>query len=167
MSKQNQAARAQAGMRADPVPRGEHRQRRMIMAGLVLGVLVVAGGLLRAGENSPFKGLPDLLSTQRALPAGTLHVDDLFADLKGYQGSIVVRGVMAVPAKDPQLFVMIDSREARVCKDLSCAKRYLPVKTAEPRPKPWEEVNVRGTLVTDGRMTYLQADSVENLGSIK
>ena len=69
--------------------------------------------------------------------------------------------------KDPTLIGLIDSREARVCKDLHCAKQYLPVKTSGAVPKPWDELNVRGKVVTDAKMTYLQAESIENLGPIK
>lgn len=114
-------------------------------------------------------GLPDLLGVPpRPLPAGALHVQDLAADMKGYQGTILVRGVMAVASpNDPKLFGLIDSREAKVCQDLHCAKFYLPVKTTGALPKPWDELNVRGKIVSDARQTYLQAESLENLGPIK
>lgn len=114
-------------------------------------------------------GLPDLLgANQRALPAGVLQVEDVMADTKGYQGTILVRGVMAVaPPDHPGMFAMIDSREARVCKDLHCAKNYLPVKTGGSLPQPWDELNVRGKIVKGERFDYLDAERVENLGSIK
>lgn len=141
--------------------------RKQFLAGiLIAGVAVMIGGLLWAGDQSA--GLPDLLGTQRALPSGALHVDDIAADMQGYKGTVLVRGVMAVPsANDPTRFAMIDSREARVCKDLHCAKTYLSVKTSDTLPKPWDELNVRGSVVSDGKKAYLQAESVENLGSIK
>lgn len=114
-------------------------------------------------------GLPDLLGAPpRPLPPGALHVQDLAADMKGYQGEILVRGVMAVVSpNDPKLFGMIDSREAKLCKDLHCAKFYLPVKTSGDLPKSWDELNVRGKIVSDMKSTYLQAERIENLGSIK
>ena len=65
------------------------------------------------------------------------------------------------------VFGMIDSREAKYCRDLKCAKFYLPVKTTGAVPKPWEELNVRGKIVSDAQQVYLQAESVENLGSIR
>ena len=114
-------------------------------------------------------GLPDLLGAPpRPLPPGALHVQDLAADMKGYQGVILVRGVMAVASPtDPKFFGLIDSREAKFCQDLHCAKFYLPVKTNGSVPKPWDELNVRGRIVSDATQTYLQAESLENLGPIK
>lgn len=143
------------------------KSRKTLMVGvMLLGMAAMIGGLLWARDKSA--GMPDLLGTQRALPPGALHVEDVAADMKGYKGTVLVRGVMAVAsANDPTIFAMIDSREARVCNDLYCAKRYLPVKTSGAIPKPWEELNVQGSILSNGKMTYLQAESVENLGSIK
>lgn len=142
----------------------------------VVGVLFVAaawvmGGGLSTGGNAANAGLPDLLGkAQPPLPKGALQVQDLEADPKGYTGSILVRGVVAkVSPYDPHLFGLIDSREARVCQDLHCAKWYLPIKVKDANLKPWDEVNLRGTMTEDKvkQMVYLRVDSVENLGSIK
>ncbi|MHB1291268.1 MAG: hypothetical protein ACYCY5_03670 [Sulfuricella sp.] len=144
---------------------------RWIVGALALGSALVAGSALLAGGNVANAGLPDLLGkAQPTLPKGALQVQDLEADPKGYTGRILVRGVVAVASpSDPHLFGLIDSREARVCKDLHCAKFYLPVKVKDTKLKPWDEVNVRGTMTEDAakKMVYLRADSVENLGSIK
>lgn len=145
--------------------------------GLVIGItlvgIAIAIGLGKwaADMSTPEQGLPDLLGkAQPQLPEGALQVQDVQADPKGYTGSILVRGVVAVVSPtDPQLFGLIDSREARVCKDLHCAKWYLPVKVKDATLRPWDEVNVRGTMMeapTD-KLVYLAADAVENLGSIK
>lgn len=144
-------------------------RRLLLLAVGLAGAAVIGGGLLWASDRSAFSGLPDMLgSNQRALPADALHVEELAADMKGYQGTILVRGVMAAaPPDHPGMFAMIDSREARVCSDLKCAKTYLPVKTGGPLPKSWDEINVRGKIVTGDRFDYLDAQSVENLGSIK
>ena len=143
-----------------------HRRQILVLGTVaLLGSALTVGGLLWAGGN---RFLPDLLGSQRALPPDALQVDDVMADLKGYQGTILIRGVMAVALpNDPTLIGLIDSREARICKSLHCAKQYLTVKTSGPVPKPWDEMNVRGEVVSDAKMTYLQAESVENLGSIK
>lgn len=142
-----------------------------IAGSLVLGAALVTGGALLGGGNAANAGLPDLLGkAQPPLPKGALQVQDLEADPKGYTGKILVRGVVAkVSPNDPQLFALIDSREARVCKDLHCAKWYLPIKVKDANLKPWDEVNVHGTMMEDTtkKMVYLRADSVENLGSIK
>lgn len=144
--------------------------------GIVIAVLVALAalgyvGVRLAQQQFPATagGLPDLLGVPpRPLPPGALQVQDLAADTKGYQGTILVRGVMATASPgDPKLFVMIDSREAKVCQDLKCAKFYLPVKTTGSVPKPWDELNVRGKIVSDAKLTYLQAEGIENLGPIK
>ena len=146
------------------------KQRRHWIAGaLVIAAAWVMGGGLLTGGNAA--GLPDLLGkVQPLLPKGALQVHDLQADPKGYTGRILVRGVVAlVSPYDPQLFGLIDSREARVCRDLQCAKWYLPVKVQAMTLKPWDEVNVRGIMTEDKvkKTVYLRADSVENLGSIR
>lgn len=133
---------------------------------------VMMAGLLWALTNwASAAGLPDLLGkAQPPLPKGALQVQDLEADPKGYTGRILVRGVVAkVSPNDPQLFALIDSREARVCQDLHCAKFYLPIKVKDANLKPWDELNVRGTMAEDParKLIYLQADSVENLGPIR
>lgn len=147
------------------------KQRRYWIAGaLVISAALVMGTALLAGGNA--KGaLPDLLGkAQPPLPKGALQVQDIEADPKGYAGRIMVRGVVAAASpSDSQLFALIDSREARVCKDLHCAKWYLPVRVKDSNLKPWDEVNVRGIMTEDpvNKKIYLLADSVENLGSIK
>ena len=148
------------------------KQRRYwIAAALVLGAALVTGAALLAGGKATSAGLPDLLSkAQPPLPKGALQVQDLAADPKGYTGSILVRGVVAKFApNDPHLVGLIDSREARVCRDLNCAQFYLPIRVKDTNLNPWDELNVRGTMAEDPnkRMVYLRADSVENLGSIK
>lgn len=147
------------------------RNRKIWLAAALIGGTAALGGLLWKANQTAAAQLPDLLGkTQPALPAGALQVQDLQADPRGYTGSIVVRGVVAmVSPYDPLLFALIDSREARVCKDLQCAKFYLPVKVNASNLNPWDEVNVRGTMTEapDKRKPYLLADEVENLGSIK
>jgi hypothetical protein len=145
------------------------KQRRYWIAGaLFVAAAWVMGGGLSTGGNV---GLPDLLGkAQPLLPKGALQVDDLKSDPKGYTGSILVRGVVAKFApNDPHLVGLIDSREARVCRDLNCAQYYLPVKIKDANLKPWDELNVRGSMTEDPvkKIVYLHADSVENLGSIK
>ena len=125
--------------------------------------------MLLAGKATN-AGLPDLLGKTQPPLNGALQVDDLKSDPQGYTGSILVRGVVAKFApNDPHLVGLIDSREARVCRDLSCAKYYLPVKVKDTNLKHWDEVNVRGTMTedTNKKIVFFLADSVENLGSIK
>lgn len=138
---------------------------------IVVGTVLLAGDAPWAGSSLAHAGLPDLFGkAQPPLPKGALQVQDLEADPKGYTGRILVRGVVAkVSPNDPQLFALIDSREARVCEDLQCAKYYLPIKVKGANLKPWDELNVRGTMAEDSarKLIYLKADSVENLGPIR
>lgn len=149
------------------------RKRSYWIAGsLALGAALLTGSALLSGGNIAHAGLPDLLGkAQPPLPKGALQVQDLQADPKGYSGSILVRGVVAAASpNDPQLFtLLIDSREARVCQDLHCAKYYLPIKIKNANLKPWDEVNVRGIMTEEPskKVFYLRVDSVEKLGSIK
>ncbi len=154
-------------------PKNNHRPRwRRGIVIAVFGTLAVLGyvGVSLTQQSSlAAGGLPDLFGkAQPPLSSGALHVEDLAADPKGYQGTILVRGVMAVaPPNYPGMFAMIDSREARVCRDLKCAKNYLPVKANGPLPQPWDELDVNGKIVMDDRFYYVDAESVDNLGSIK
>lgn len=152
------------------------RRSRGKVALVMLAVAAVFGyaGTRLGQPQSPTAiadGLPDLFGrSQPPLPKGALQVQDLEADPKGYAGRILVRGVVAkVSPYDPHLFGLIDSREARVCRDLNCAKWYLPIKVTDASLKPWDEVNLHGTMTEDTmrKMVYLRVDAVENLGSIK
>lgn len=149
-----------------------HNQKgKAVVAGLVLFVLVVAGTAFLSNSRISNAGLPDLFGkSQPPLPKGALQIQDLQADPKAYTGRITVRGVIAkVSPTDPNLFALIDSREARVCHDLQCAKWYLPVSVKAGNLKLWDEVNVYGTVTEDAdrKLIYLLADKVDNLGSIK
>ena len=148
------------------------RRRRAVWIGAALvGATLAVGGALWAGEATTNRSaLPDLLGkAQPPLRAGMLQVQDLAADPKGYKGTISVRGVVAMIApNEPNLVAVIDSREARVCADLTCAKFYLPTKVKEAGLKPWDEVNLSGSIATDAnKKVVFMADAVENLGSIK
>lgn len=140
--------------------------------GIVAACLAV-GGTLFALEQRPKAGgvntLPDLIGNDRSVVSnGTLQVKDLAPDPTGYKGSIVVRGVVATVSKeDPALVALIDSREARVCKDLNCANFYLQARVNRGDLKPWDEVDVRGTVTLDAKMAFLKADEVARVGSLK
>ncbi|MDL2338476.1 MAG: hypothetical protein QFE16_11600 [Pseudomonadota bacterium] len=146
-----------------------NRKPLWVFLAIVGGGLAI-GGTLRAVEAAgQAKALPDLLGkAQPAVPAGALQVKDLESDPKGFKGSILVRGVVAkVSPQDPKLVGLIDSREARVCRDLNCANYYLPTRVDRTDLRPWDEVDVRGTMTEDARMVYLKTDKIVNLGSIK
>lgn len=146
-----------------------NRKPLWVLLAMVGGVLAIGGTLRAMGAGGQGTALPDLLGkAQPAVPAGALQVKDLESDPKGFKGSILVRGVIArVSPQDPKLLGLIDSREARVCRDLNCANYYLPIRVDRTDLRPWDEVDVRGTMTEDARMTFLKADNIVNLGSIK
>lgn len=157
----------------------ESNRRPWWRRGIVIAVLVALAALgyvsVRLAQQqfpaATAAGLPDLLGAPASLlPPGMLHVQDLAADLRGYQGEIAVRGVVARYApNDPTLFALVDTREARLCKSTGCAKFYLPVKWSGSgaRPKEWDELNLRGQLIHGPQYTYFRVGSLENLGPIK
>lgn len=141
---------------------------------VIVGACLAVGGTLFVLEQRPKaagvnNGLPDLIGKdQPAVTDGTLQVKDLGPDPSGYTGTIVVRGVVAMVSKeDPKLVALIDSREARVCRDLNCANFYLQARVNREDLKPWDEVDVRGTVAQDAKMVFLKAESVASLGSVK
>ena len=154
-------------------PRLRSRRRAVFVMLAVAAALGYAGARLGQPQSSAAVagGLPDLFGkAQPPLPKGALQVQDLEADPKGYTGRILVRGVVAQTSpKDPQYFGLIDSREARVCQDLQCASFYLPVKLKAGTFKPWDEVDLSGTMVQDpkSKTFYFAADSVVNLGAVR
>lgn len=155
-------------VKAAAVPKRNRKPLWIFLA--IVGAGLAIGGTLRAVEsNDQAKALPDLVGkAQPAVPAGALQVKDLESDPKGFKGIILVRGVVAVVSpQDPKLVGLIDSREARVCRDLNCANYYLPTRVDRTDLRPWDEVDVRGTMTEDARMVYLDADNLVNLGSIK
>lgn len=163
--------KAQDDMTAATTAAATKRSRKSLwlFLGLVGAGLAIGGTLRDVASDDQAKALPDLLGkAQPAVPVGALQVKDLESDPKGFKGSILVRGVVAaVSPKDPKLVGLIDSREARVCRDLHCANFYLPVRVDRTDLRPWDEVDVRGTMTEDARMVYLKADNLVNLGSIK
>lgn len=152
--------------------RGPWWRRSIVIAALVaLAAFGYVSVQLAQQQFPAAAALPDLLgAAPRPLQAGEIHVQDLAADPKGYQGSILVRGVVARYApNDANLFALVDVREARLCKSTGCAKFYLPVRidATVPKPKEWDELDVRGQIIADARMTYLLAESVGNLGPMR
>ncbi len=120
-----------------------------------------------AGGNV-FTALPNIGA--RPLAPGGLHVDDLAADPFGYTDTVTLRAVVArVRAGDPPQLIVIDSREAKICKSTGCAKFFLPVALAtEAVPREWDEVDLRGKMVRGDRYPIFTAESVvANLGSIQ
>ena len=94
-----------------------------------------------------------------------LSVNDIQADPAAYTGIFTINGVVASLSKqDPQLFAIIDTAEAKLCKIVTCATFYLPVKYAGNRPKEGDEVNVTGSFGEKGRVfNAVKADVLRHL----
>lgn len=156
--------------KAHPQKSAPVRTSRAIWAWIVaLGLALGGTALWVTNASTTANVFAGLGASPRPLAPDTLQVADIAADLFGFKGTVTLRGVVAVTkGSGPHRFVMIDSREAKICKSTGCAKFYLPV-NADPQLQVarWDEVDVRGQLVQGDRYPYFQAESVQNLGSIQ
>ncbi len=50
------------------------------------------------------------------------------------------------------VFLMVETSEAKICKQIGCARFYLPVKYDGVIPKEWDEVNVTGSFAENGQI---------------
>lgn len=147
------------------------RQRTLIAVAVVFAIAGGAAALwVKSGSagSNVFAALPSIGARQ--LAPGGVHVDDLAADPFGYTDTLTLRAVVAkVGAGEPHRLVVIDSREAKICKSTGCAKFFLPVAlSTEPVPREWDEVDLRGKVVQGDRYPTFVAESVvANLGSIQ
>ena len=157
--------------KAHPQKSAPVRTSRAIWAWVVaLGLALGGTALWVTNASKTANVFAGLGASPRPLAPDTLQVADIAADVFGFKGTVTLRGVVAVTkGSGPHRFVMIDSREAKICKSTGCAKFYLPVKWSGSgaRPKEWDEINLRGQLVHGPQYTYLQASSLENLGPMK
>ena len=106
---------------------------------------IVITGIALAGFSS---GMGKKVQTKAAL-----SVNDIQADPAAYTGSITINGVVSGSSKqDPKIFAIIDTAEAKLCKVVTCATFYLPVRYAGNAPKEGDEVNVTGSFGERGRV---------------
>ena len=125
--------------------------KKYILAfGIIILIGVVAYSSFSNGKTKAIK------------TGGILSVNDIQADASAYKGAITVNGVVATISKqDPKIFAIIETSEAKLCKQTGCARVYLPVRYEGEIPKVWDEVNVTGSLAEKGRV--LVATKVEVL----
>ena len=84
--------------------------------------------------------------TKTVKEGGVLSVNDIQADPSAYKGTITINGVVAgISPQDQKLFAIIETSEAKICKQTGCARFYLPVQYEGNIPKEWDEVNVTGS----------------------
>lgn len=133
---------------------------------LIAGLALLVG--LGAGAVSMFAHSP--VAPQAAAlggPAsGMIQVQQLAGDIRNYTGAIDVRGVVARGSGPDGTLLLVDSREARICKSTGCAAFYLPVKWNGARPAEWDEVHLHGTVTVGDKYPIFTADGLDKLGSI-
>ena len=111
----------------------------LALAALIITGIAFAGFSSGMGKKVPTKGV--------------LSVNDIQADPAAYMGTITINGVVSGHSRqDPKLFAIIDTAEAKLCKIVTCATFYLPVKYAGNAPKEGDEVNVTGSFGGKGRV---------------
>ncbi len=114
---------------------------------LVLSAIVLIAAVAFTGLSNG--------KTKTVKEGGILSVNDIQADPSAYKGTITITGVVAdksrfkVPAN---AFIMVETSEAKICKQTGCARFYLPVQFDGKMPQEWDEVNVTGTFVDGGRI---------------
>ena len=95
-----------------------------------------------------------------------LSINDIHADPYAYKGTITVTGVVADKSRyrlDPEIFLMVETSEAKICKQTGCANFYLRVRYGGKHPKEWDEVNVTGKFTEVGGKILFAVDTVEVL----
>lgn len=101
-----------------------------------------------------------------AMKQRVLSINDIQADPYAYKGTITITGVVADKSRykiDPELFLMVETSEAKICKQTGCARFYLPVKYEGKHPTEWDEVNITGEFVEAGGKLFFAATKVEVL----
>jgi len=123
---------------------------------LIFGVIVFIAGIaiigLSNGRSKTIKG------------DKVLSVNDIQLDPSAYKGTFTITGVVAgVSRQDQNVFAIIDTSEAILCKTTGCARFYLPVRYEGQIPKVWDEVNVTGSFTQSGRFLVFVATKVDVL----
>jgi hypothetical protein len=76
-----------------------------------------------------------------------LDVHDIVADPLAYTGEITVRGgVMENVDRDTRLFQVVDYREYRSCRTVTCPRKWISVISDRKLPKAWDVVEVSGVI---------------------
>lgn len=111
----------------------------------ILGIIVLIVGIFFVGSINR--------KTKTLSASGVLSVNDIQADPSAYKGIVTITGVVArVSEQDPNLFAIIETSEAILCKQTGCARFYLKVKCEGQTAKVWDEVNVTGSFSEGGQL---------------
>ena len=130
--------------------------KRIIYA---LGLIALIVGLVFVGLG---RG-----KSKNVKEGGMLNVNDFQAAPASFKGVITITGVVArLHPSAPKVFAIIETKEAIYCKEVDCAKFYLPVQYEGKLPQVWDEVSITGSLTRqDGFI--LKASRVDVLRHIK
>ncbi|MBI5892883.1 MAG: hypothetical protein HZB79_04405 [Deltaproteobacteria bacterium] len=115
---------------------------------LALAAIIIASIVFISISNGKNKAVKE---------GGILSVNDIQADPYAYKGTVTITGVVAGNSefKPPKgVFLMVETSEAKICKQTGCAKFYLPVKYEGEHPKEWDEVNVTGSFSEDRKLIF-------------
>ena len=100
-----------------------------------------------------------------------LDVHDVIADPFAYSGDITIRGgVMEKMDLQNKLFQVIDYREYRSCRSVTCAPKWISVVFDQEMPKAWDIVEVSGVIEKNelGKGGFvLKAKQIRVKGTIK
>ena len=104
-----------------------------------------------------FAGLSGGMGAKPLAKNGILSVNDIQADPAAFQGTITINGVASGFSKeDPKTFAIIDTAEAKLCRTVTCARFYLPMKYGGETPKQGDEVNITGEFTEKGQLFNAQ-----------
>lgn len=143
--------------------------RPAMMAIVAISLAVVGGTLWASTKGGAENVFASLGGGPRPLAPGSLHVDDISSEPSGYKGPLTLRAVVAkAEGSNPSKFIVVDAREAKICKSTNCAKFYLPVSAEAAMPvSRWDEVDLEGELIQGGRQLSFRAASLKNLGQFQ
>ncbi len=136
--------------------RYEYFHWALVAIGVLMFIFASLAGCSKP-QDSPMSGKALILS-----------VNDVVSDPQAFKGAVKITGVVADKSryklKDPDAIILVDTREAKRCKQTGCASRILVVKYSGDHPKEWDEVNVMGSF-REGTSEFV-AKSVKILGHL-
>lgn len=125
----------------------------VVVAGTAYAFMIDGGTAANAGDGPAAKA--------EAAPAKVVQVDDLADKPESYKGEIVLKAAVARVGKTKGVFAAIDYREFKKCRELDCAKHYLPVKFDGDIPKPETLVQLEGQVVKGEKGLVFEAKKLK------
>ena len=129
----------------------------------MLGVTLFFGTtyLFNNKKHIPSETKPPVASGQNPV-SKIINVDDLAKNPEKFQGTILLRAVVAGINKSKGIFSIIDCREFEEEGILTCPDAViLPVKFDKAPPKPKSKVNITGRVTRNKKGLIIEAKHVE------